>query len=275
MKKKYEFYHFPLALIAVLHMAPIVTIILNSLRSNREIELELIGVPTKLLLQNYVNTWILGEYLIAYRNNVIIGIFTVLIVLVVNGLAAYGITKHDIYFKRFFLAYFFAVLSIPGFGIIVSLYFIFQRLGLVNSHPGIILIYSALEIPFSLLFMRAFFVGIPNQLEEAARIDGCGYFRIYTAIILPVIKPVLVTLAIFVFKLAWNDFLWPLIIIRKMKNQLLMVVIQTLPPIESAMRDIPWGATMAAASLSVFPLLILFIILRRQFISGATQGAIK
>ncbi len=271
MKKKFEFYHIPLTLIAVLHMVPIVTIILNSLRSNREIELDLIGVPTKLLFQNYVNTWVMGEYLIAYRNNLIIGFFTVLIVLVVNGLAAYGVTKHDIYFKRFFLAYFFAVLSIPGFGIIVSLYFIFQRLGLVNSHPGIILIYSALEIPFSLLFMRAFFVGIPNELEEAARIDGCTSFGSLRYIILPLAKPIFTTVALIVFVRTWNEFLFGNTFLHQPNVRTVSLRFYNFV----GKYETDFAYIYAGGVISIFPIIILFLILQKSFISGMTRGAIK
>ena len=149
-------------LIAVIHMIPLAVMFLNSVRSNDAIRKQLIAFPEEIHWENFVTAWIRGGYLDAYISNLIIGLSAALIVLCVTGFAAYGIVKLDAPGKRFFRTYFTAGLSIPGFAIIATLFFMFNRVGLINSRIGMIVIYSAINIPFNFMFVHAFFEGMPK-----------------------------------------------------------------------------------------------------------------
>lgn len=262
------------AIIGIVCVFPIYWMFVSSFRPQKDLFSTTIELfPYTFSLEHYDYAFRAAPMFRVIGNTTFVATTRTLLSLFLCSLAGFAFSKLRFPGRRGLFVLLLFTMTIPYEALVIPSFIIFIKLGWVDTYFPLIIPMAASA--FGIFLMRQYINTVPDELIQAARIDGCGYFRIYTAIILPVIKPVLVTLAIFVFKLAWNDFLWPLIIIRKMKNQLLMVVIQTLPPIESAMRDIPWGATMAAASLSVFPLLILFIILRRQFISGATQGAIK
>ncbi len=262
------------ALIGIVCVFPIYWMFVSSFRPQKDLfstTIELL--PYTFSFEHYDYAFKAAPMFRVIGNTTFVATTRTLLSLFLCSLAGFAFSKLRFPGRRGLFVLLLFTMTVPYEALIIPSFIIFIKLGWVDTYYPLIIPMAASA--FGIFLMRQYINTVPEELVQAARIDGCGYFRIYTAIILPVIKPVLVTLAIFIFKLAWNDFLWPLIIIRKMKNQLLMVVIRTLPPIESAMRDIPWGATMAAASLSVIPLLVLFVIMRRQFISGATQGAIK
>jgi raffinose/stachyose/melibiose transport system permease protein len=144
-------------LITVLQIIPLVIIILNSLRSNTEIDVQMLGIPSSLNFENYIVAWTKGGYLQAYGNSLLIGLCSALAILITAGLAVYGLTKMKCFFPRFFRNYFVASLAIPSFAVIVPLYFFFNKLNLVNNLFGMVLIYTATNMPFCFMFMYAFF----------------------------------------------------------------------------------------------------------------------
>jgi raffinose/stachyose/melibiose transport system permease protein len=263
--------HLTLSIIIILHLIPIVSMLINSLRSNESIKIKLFDFPRELLFQNYADTWIKGEYLIAFRNTFIIDIAVVLIVLVVNGLASYGLTKLNVYGKSFLTGYFVAALSIPPFAFIVPLYFMFQKIGLVNNLTGIILIYAAISIPFNLLIMRAFFIGIPRELEEAAKIDGCSEMGSIRYITLPLAKPILTTVALIVFVNSYNEFLFANTFLQD--DNIRTVALRFFNFVGKYQSDLAY--VFASGCITLIPIIILYLFLQRSFIEGMTQGGLK
>lgn len=258
-------------IIGLLQIIPLVTMALNSLRTGKEIESNMIGLPGALHFENYLQAWIKGRYLISYRNNLIIGFFTVLIVLTVISFAAYGIAKHDIYFKNFFTAYFIVSMSIPAFGIIVPLYFMFQKVGLINTYGGIVLIYSAIYIPFNFLLMRAFYIGIPKELEEAARIDGCSELTTFLYVTMPLAKPIMFTVALIVFVNTWNEFLFSNTFLQN--DDLRTVALRFYN--FAGKYSTEYEKVFAAGCISIVPIIFLYFFLQRSFVEGMVQGGLK
>ena len=259
------------SIIALLQITPLITMALNSLRTGKEIESSMLGFPKTLHLENYIQTWINGKYLISYGNNIIIGFFTVLIVVTVISCAAYGITKLNVYFKGFFMAYFVVSMSIPAFGIIVPLYFMLQKVGLINSHLGIILIYSAIYIPFNFLLIRAFFVGVPKELEEAACIDGCSELTTLLNVTLPLAKPIILTVSLIVFVSTWNEFLFSNTFLQDDNLRTVALRFYNF----AGKYSTEYEKVFAAACISIMPIIFIYFGLQKSFIEGMTQGSMK
>lgn len=177
-------------IITAIHIIPLLVILLNSFRSNQEIEMQMLAFPTSLDFTNYIVAWNDGGYAEAYQSSLIIGVSTAVVELLLIGLAVYGLTKTNCYFKNFFRSYFVAGLAIPTFAILVPLYFFFSSVGLSNTHLGMIIIYTATNMSFNFMFLSAFFEGMPKELDEAARIDGASEMQNFFYNVLPLAKPI-------------------------------------------------------------------------------------
>jgi len=151
----------------------------------------------------------------------------------------------------------------------LPLFLLMKQLGLVNSFGGVIV--PALASVFGIFLVRQYARSIPDELLEAARIDGAGELRIFFQIVLPMLKPVLVTLSIFTFMAAWNDFMWPLIVLTDQEHYTLPVALATLS--REHIMDVEM--MMAGAVVTVVPVLLLFLALQRYYIQGLLLGSVK
>lgn len=162
-----------------------------------------------------------------------------------------------------------SVLMVPGQIFLLPQYQIVQKLGLLDTIPALFLpnLFSA----FGTFLLRQFFMSLPKELEEAAIVDGCGRFRIFAQIMLPLIKPGIVAMSIFTIKFAWNDFMWPLIVNTSMNKMTLGPALSTL----QGQYTTEYPMQMAGAVLAVLPLVVMFFIFQKQFIEGVAQSGIK
>ena len=192
-------------LVTLIHIFPLVIVVINSLRSDDEVARSMLALPTELLFSNYVNAWIKGNYINAYASTLLISLATAIIVMVTTGLAAYGLVKANAYGKKFFDGYFIIGLSIPYFAMMVPVFYIFYKFNLVNSQIGMIILYTATNIPFSYMFIKAFLEGLPHELDEAARIDGCTEIQNFYYNVLPLAKPILTSMVLITFVNCWAD----------------------------------------------------------------------
>ena len=151
---------------------PLLQVVFNSFRSDQEVKGMPIGLTQKATLANYFDTWTIGEYGGAYLNTLLVAGVVITVVLTVVGLGAYALSKLDFRLKGFMTAYFFVAISLPSFLYIVPDYSLLNRLGLVNTRVGLMIVYTAMQIPFNMLLLKTFLMGIPREFEEAAKIDG-------------------------------------------------------------------------------------------------------
>jgi multiple sugar transport system permease protein len=163
-------------------------------------------------------------------------------------------------------------LMIPNAVILVPQYVLVQRLGWLSTYQGLIVPEAAMTFAFGVFLLRQFFLTIPSELEDAARIDGADPWQIFTRIVLPLSQPVLGALAIFAFRSAWNDFLWPLIAVNKPDMFPLPVALALL---RGAYAAESYGPIMAGAVLSALPLLIVFLVANRRIVEGVRVSALK
>lgn len=244
---------------------------MNGLRTNEEVSRVLVAFPTDPQFQNLPRVWTKGGYLEGYFSSFIIGIGTVILVLFIITLAAYGIVKLNIFFRNFFTAYFIGSLSIPMFGILIPLYFTFSKLGLANNRFGMILIYSPIYIPFNFLFMRAFFIGIPSELEDAARIDGCSELKTLWYVTLPLARPIMTTVALIVFTFTWNEFLFANVFLSD--DAIRTVALRFYKFTGEWQSD--YAYIYMASFISIIPVLFLYFFMQKSFIEGMTKGSLK
>ena len=230
-----------------------------------------LGLPKQWVFNNYPETWQIGGYGQAYINSLLIAAVVIVVVLAVAGLGAYSISKLEYKGRGFFNAYFFVAISLPGFLYIVPDYFIFNKLHLIDTRVGLMLVYIAMQIPFNMLLLKTFLAGIPRELEEAAKIDGCNELDSFMKITLPIAKPMLLTVAILVFVNVWNEYLW--------SNT--FVTTEIIKPVATRFVKFTgeYGSDMAkiytASVITIAPVIILYLLFSRKFIEGMTSGSVK
>lgn len=226
-------------------------------------------VPTRWTFENVRSLFEQTRFERAVLNSFIIaGGYTVLAAFVCST-AGFALAKYRSPLKGYVFGFVLVTLLIPPTVLIVPLFILVTKLGLANTYLGVILPFVA--TPFGVFWMRQYIAGVPNELLEAARIDGASEWTIYRQILLPLIQPGLAALAIFLFLAQWNDFLWPLIVLRTEDMYTVPIALSLLKGVYS----MQWGQLMAGAALATFPFIVLFLFLQRYFIAGIMGGSIK
>lgn len=184
-------------------------------------------------------------------------------------LGGFGFAKYSFKGDKVLLAVLLGSMFIPFEVTMIPLYVVFRNIGWIDSHWGLIIPGAANA--FGIFFMRQNIATIPDELMDAARVDGCSEFRIFFNMILPIAKPAMGSLSIIFFMNSWNNFLWPLILLQRPEMMTVTVALRSLQdPIRT-----PFDQIMAGSTLSTLPLIIAFMLLQRHFIAGITAGAIK
>lgn len=263
--------HVVLIILGGLQIFPLVTLFLNTFRTDSQIKAMPIGLPTTLNFKNYMETWIRGGYTTAFRNSLLVGAVTIVIVLIACGLAGYSIVKMNLPWKNFFTGYFMLVMSLPSFLYIIPDYFLFHQMKLVNNLTGIIILYAAGAIPFNLLLIRTFLIGIPKELEEASRVDGCNELRVFLSITVPLAKPILTTVALLVFVSTWNEFLFANTFLTN--DNIRTVATRFVKFTGEWTRDM--AKIFTAGAITLLPIIVLYLFLQQTFIEGMTKGGLK
>lgn len=263
--------HLVLLFLTLFQLFPLVMLLLNTLRSDIEIKNSPVGMPTSINLINYGETWVKGGYIWAYRNSLFVGAVVIVIVLFLAGLAGYGLSRMKVPGESFFIGYFMLGMSFPAFLYIVPLYFAFTKAGLNDNLLSLIIIYSAAYIPFSILLIRTFFTGLPKELEEAGKIDGCSDIGVLRYITIPLAKPILTTVALIVFVWTWNEFLFANTFIAQ--DSLRTVSTRFYKFTSEHTQDIAKIYTSGIITLG--PVILLYLFLQKTFIEGMTSGGLK
>ena len=223
-------------------------------------------VPT---LQNYVDLFTrlnLARYLL---NSTLVAVSATLISLIINSMAGYAFAKLRFAGRERVFHVLLAALVIPGQVGMLPLFLLLRAMGLVNTMAGVVVPFMAGI--FGIFMIRQYALSIPDDLLDAARVDGAGEYRIFWNIVIPVIQPILVTLAVFTFLSAWNDFMWPLIVLSDDAKYTLPVALASL----SGEHVQDTGLMMAGSVLTVLPVVVLFIVLQRAYIRGVMMGSVK
>ncbi len=251
---------------ALLAMAPFIYMMLVSLTQKTVLDLNFENVDFSFI--NYNRVFRNFNLATNLTNSIIVTVSACVLNCVISSMAAYAFAKKKFPFRDQLFSIYLATLMIPGQVTLIPVFTIMKKLGLMNTYPALFLpIINA----FGVFLIRQFMVTIPDELLEAARIDGCGENRIFISIVIPLIKSVMVSLMIFTFITCWNDFLWPLVIVTKPERQTLTLAISALKGSYST----NYGLVMAGSTLTFLPPFLLYIFLQKQFVEGIAMSGIK
>lgn len=260
-----------LSAIALLMLFPLLWLIATSLKSPTE---NIFQFPPQLwpsqpTFQNFIKVWHFlpfGQYMF---NSILVASLTVSLNLLFCSLAAYPLARMDFRGRDLIFAGVISTIMIPFQIVMIPLYILTVQLGLRNSYLGII--FPAIASAFGIFLLRQAFQGVPKELEEAARMDGCAELEIWWHVMLPAIAPALVTLAIFVFIGSWSDFLWPLIVLDRPEYYTLPLGVATL----AGSFSLDWRLIAAGSVISIAPVLIFFISLQHYIVPTDAGSGVK
>ncbi len=228
--------------------------------------------PVPLQWGNYPELLHRFPFALYMRNSVFISALVILGTLLSSSLAAYGFARLRMPGRDIIFMVLLSTLMLPGAVLLIPQFVMFQSLHWVNTYNPLI-VPAFFGNPFSIFLMRQFFMGVPHDLEDAARIDGAGYLRTYGQIVLPLARPALLAVAIYTFLSTWNDFLGPLIYLSDEQKYTVAVALRYL---QGSVRTRPENhLLMAAATLSIIPCVLVFFFAQRQFIQGTVISGVK
>jgi len=257
--------------LSLFSLGPLVLMVLNSFRTRIEISMNPLGLPRSLDWTNYVNAWQGGSLGQALLNSALITGTTVVLTALVASMAAYSLARRKVRPWAALSVYLLACTTIPVQLFIIPLFFIFQKLGLVNSRLALAVVYTALHTPFAIFLLRAYFMGVPVEMEEAAQVDGASEWQIFTRVLLPMIRPGLMTVALVVGLWTWNEFL---LAVTFLQDEALYTATVRFYGF-SGRYVTEWGSMMAAAVILTAPVVAAFVAMQRRFIEGMTAGGVK
>jgi multiple sugar transport system permease protein len=206
-------------------------------------------------------------------NSAFVSLLTVALTLGVSLLGGYAFARFSFPGKDLLFLVTLAILMVPYATLLIPLYVLLNEVGLANSLVGVALVLTMFQLPFSTFMMRISFEAIPRELDEAAMVDGCGTFTALWRVLLPAVKPGLITVGLFAFLAAWNDFMAPLILINDSDRMTLPLAISNLRGQVQGVVD--YGATEAGVVVLALPCIVLFLLLQRHYVRGFMSGALK
>lgn len=231
-------------------------------------------LPEALSTANYERIYHFQAGLPTYlKNSIVVAGLTILFCLLLAVPAGYGLARFRVPGKEAWFLLLLAGMMVPYQALLTPLYLMFAKLGLANTHIGLAIVHTLLQLPFSIYLMRHAFEAVPKQLEEAAVIDGCNSFQVLWRVLLPVVKAGIVTVVLFAFITSWNEFLAALIFMNKETQ--FTVPIWTVSVRTGRLGAVDWGALQASLMVAIAPCALVYILLQKYYVSGFLSGAVK
>lgn len=250
---------------------PILWLLISSFKTNAELMSDPFGLPAVWQFKNYENALKTANLGILFSNSLIISIVATCLNITLAGMISYCISRFQFKGKEVIFVMFSAGILVPLNALMVPYFTIINKMGLYDKHIGLIIVYTAIGIPLSTFIVRGFMNGIPKEIEEAATIDGCGFFRRFFQIILPLSKTGLVTAATFQFLTCWNEFVYSMLLTSSTQVRTIQLGIRYFTNQFST----DFVSMYAAIIISIIPSIICYMLFQEQIISGLTSGAVK
>ena len=273
--KKYYGQIFIILIVAILlylSFYPLYMLLIKSFKTISDDQTSPFGFPQQFAVENYQYAWIVMKpYLI---NSLIISSIITFGIVSIASFAAFAFVKFNFPYKNVVFYMIISLMMIPGIVTLTSQYELVNKLNLVNTYWGVILPAISGSIPFGIFLLRTSFSNVSSELLDAAEIDGASDFQVYLNVMMPISKPIVWTLVITAFIGAWNDYLWPSLVLLEENKHTLPIALVRFTESYFGMTG-GYGAPFAAYVISSLPLIIVFLIASKQFISGLTSGSIK
>jgi alpha-1,4-digalacturonate transport system permease protein len=259
-----------LVLIAALFAFPMLWFLLSSFKPGSELfSLPLTLFPDTWTTSGYHTAWTRFDFWRYFANTGIVAIITTALTVLVSAMTGYAFAKYKAWWLQAFFVCILITTMLPTEVIMPSTFAVIRDLGLYNTLAGIIV--PSVITATGIFMFRQYFRTVPDELLEAARIDGVGEFRAFFSIMLPIAKPIAVVLAIFSFQWRWNDYIWPLIVLNDPNKYTLQIALRSIVGAD----NIDWSVLLSASVISLIPMVILFIIFQRQIMSADINSGLK
>jgi raffinose/stachyose/melibiose transport system permease protein len=256
---------------AAIAFGPLLLVVIGSFRPNSEILLDPVGMPSSLDVDNYTRAWQTASISTYFLNSVLVTVASVALCLTVSAMAAYALGRWTFRGRALLAAFFISGLMIPAKLGLLPVFYMFESMGLIDSRIGLVLLYAASGVPFSVFVIMAFVRSLPTELEESARLDGANEGRLFVSIVLPLIRPALAVVAVFQFAPTWNDFFYPLVLLRSDEKYTIPVGLTRFFGEYAADR----GTLFAGLVIALLPLAIVFAFATKHIVAGLTAGMFK
>lgn len=259
-----------LCLLAVFSAMPLLVTVWNSLKTQVEIASNPLGFPSDPQWQNYLEAWTVGDFGTGFASSVAVVFGSVLLIAIVSTMAAYALSRLEFPKSGSLILYLLVLNSLPIQLFLVPLFFVWSRLGLYDTHLGLVIIYTAVNAPFATLLLRSFMIGIPRDYEDAARVDGAGEFKVFLSVTLPLVWSGILTISLVAGLAVYNEFFLALMFIQSPE----------LMPISTSLFNFRNGFSTnfplqaAAGMMMLAPMMLAFLILHRRFVSGITSSGL-
>jgi raffinose/stachyose/melibiose transport system permease protein len=260
-----------LAVVLLQTVYPLLWVLFGSLKTKTDLINNVWGPPSELVFQNYADAWRIAGIGSRIVNSVSITAAALAILVAAATPCAYALARLKFRGRGVLLAITVASMLVPPQVMAIPLFLTARDLGLINNRLGLAIIYAATSLPLSVFILRSFFLTLPADLEDAARVDGASRLVILTRIMLPLIKPGVALVAIFAFIEIWNDFFLAFLLLRKPELQTIPLGLVSF----FQQYDSLWNLYFATLMITTLPVIIIFLLMQRQFIAGLTAGAVK
>ncbi|SDP65085.1 carbohydrate ABC transporter membrane protein 2, CUT1 family [Pedococcus dokdonensis] len=258
-------------LYAAFALIPLLLMVASSFRTNADLITDPLGAPWPVSTTSYREAWTTGNFATYFWNSLLVTVGAVVVSTVVSTMAAYALARVRSRWFAGIESVFLSGLMLPIHLAILPIFFLFDSLGLIDSRLGLALMYGAAGVPFSIFVLTTFFRQLPEELEEAAALDGASAWQTFWRIMVPLVRPALATVAVFRFVPIWNDFLFPLVLLRREEKYTLPVGLTTFFG-ENATN---FSAVFAGLVITTVPLVVLFLLATKQIVAGLTAGMSK
>lgn len=264
--------YIPLTFFLAFTLLPIFWMAVTSIKSSSEIfDVPIRYLPSEPTLKHFGDVWTITRFPRYFINSILVAGTAACGTVFASILGGYAFSRYRFRFKNTILIFFLITQMLPFVLLIIPLYTIFARLGLINTHASLMLAYTALNIPFCTLMMSSFYDGIPVSLEECAMVDGATFLQTLIRITIPLVLPGIAATFTFAFIFSWNELMLGIIFIDTESLKTLPVGLATF----IQRYDIAWGQMTAAGSMALVPAMILFFLAQRRLVQGLTLGAVK
>jgi raffinose/stachyose/melibiose transport system permease protein len=271
MKKHNPFIYLDMLLVIFISLAPIAWACLSSFKTYAEINSSALSLPAQLRWDGYVNAFKYAPILKYFFNSVVIVGISIIVTVVLVSMCAYATARFHFPLKPLLIALVAASLLLPAQSISQPLFTIFKGLGIFDTKLGLVLVYAAMGIPMSFFVMLSYYQTIPKSLDEAAYIDGAGFFRTFQKVILPLAKPGLATVSMLQFIHVWNEFYFALMLTSGDRARTVPIALNYY--MSTFAND--YSALFAAVIVTIVPTLVFFVFMQKQVIDSLTSGAVK
>lgn len=262
-----------LILWAIIVIFPMIWLLYTSFKTDQEIFFSPWTLPAVLQWSNFERAWVeahIGEY---FFNSIVVVIPSIFLTLLLSSMTAYVLARFPFPLNRFFFYVFLSGMLFPIFLALVPLFFLIKDLGMLNTYQGLILVYIAYSLPFSVFFLTGFFKTLPSELHEAGIIDGANQYQVFFLIMLPLAQPGLISIGIFNFLGMWNQYILPLVLISDPARYLLTQGLAYM--LYQQFYGSDWSGLFAALTIVMIPTIIAYITFQGQIQKGITVGALK